>query len=553
MMTLDSWKNVILRPLALFSLSFFLVSCAVVPVGGARLLLPSAVFLVLSAVFALLSLIFVKNRKALRSFFAVFMLFFGIFSALFSSYLNFTKNIEPYIALDGKEVYFSGTVTDIIYSKPYAALYTVRTDTLEGKVCAVNTYLYGEHGFDLGDKVRAKAKITALTDVNGAPTEEGRYGYSDGIVISAEATETEYTGSTGFDLSRAAKNIRSYVSEKLMSVLGDRSGGFCAALITGDRSHLPADIHRDFKALGISHILALSGMHLSVICTLIYALTKHLSIHIRRLSVACVVVFYMLLTGFSPSVTRAGIMLLTALFANMLRRGGDMVTSIGIAAFLICIIDPFAPGDVGLQLSVAAVFAIALATGAAKRKEPKKGTVREKGLRYSMKRFAKAALSALYVCVCVNIFLLPLEWLYFAFISPAAPFVSVIISFLATLLLFLLPFLILSFPVAALSAAIAFPVKLLCKTIFLICAGLSDIPNITVSILYPGALFMCIVAVLAFIVFAVTKKRVKAVSGIVCIAVFFALVGGGYIYSALTGERALIDYINCGKSDAVTV
>ena len=118
----------------------------------------------------------------------------------------------------------------------------------------------------------------------------------------------------------------------------------------------------------------------------------------------------------------------------MLRRGGDMVTSIGIAAFLICIVDPFAPGDVGLQLSVAAVFAIALAIGAAKRKEPKKSEAREKGLRHGIKRLAKAALSALYVCVCVNIFLLTLEWLYFSFISPAAPFVSVIISFLVSLL-----------------------------------------------------------------------------------------------------------------------
>ncbi len=547
---LYSLRGVILRPLAVFSLSFFTVSCILFNIGGGSMLLPSLFFFILSALFAAFSLI-KRSRKIISgTFAAAFALAFGIGCAFLFSYVTYTTRLAPYLDLDGQTVPFSGHVEEVSYSKPYTGVYVMETDRLGTKDERIRIELNAGGGFVRGDVIRGNAEIKLPYNENGKPTGFGKALLADSIVLQAYSEDTHLAGTYTFPFFGKLRDIRSRLTSYLVDMLGADNGGFSAALILGDRSYLPARVQRDFKRLGVSHILALSGMHLAVICSLLYFLTKPLNAYIRCAIQSGFVLFYMIFTGFSPSVARAGIMLLVASLAVLLKRKSDMVTSIGIAVTVITLIDPFAPGDVGLQLSAGAVMAIALATGRAKKRElkPLKHTAF-----LSPKRVLKAALSAVFISLAVIIFLLPLEYLYYSSVSPLAPFSSLVLSFFSSVLLWLLPLVFLFGPLPYLGDAIIFIVSRLCGAVFGISSTLSRIPEVCVTIKYPFAPVLIALAFISFIVFAVTRKKVRLVSALMCLSFFLTLVGGGYAYTRKVRSDEMIVTSNHQKNDTVSV
>lgn len=542
----DTLKNVILRPLFLFSLSFYVLLCLLHAVGGADLLLPSAVFLFAALCFALLFFFYRKRSKPGKLFFALFMLFLGVGLAFGLSFFTYEKTLLPISELDGKTVAFRGTVTETVSAQSYGSIYTVRVSETDSASCDFYAQVTGESGFTVGDRIKAVGKADALFDEKGAPTEEGKYSFYKGTVLSLECEETEYTGKEGFSLTVLAHKVRSRLTARLRALLSEKEGGFAAALLLGERSYLEKGIVRDFKRLGISHVLALSGMHLSVICSFAVVGAGE-RVRLRRVISALTVVLYMVLTGFSPSVTRSGIMLLLMLSAQLFKRGGDMLTNTGCAAALICAFDPFAAGDIGLQLSVAAVMALALATGEGRRREiaPKRTVSGVRGVSLNV-------VQGLYVGVCVTVFLLPLQGMYFAMFSPVSPLVSLAVSFLAGILLQLLLLAVIFMPFPGVSEILAYPARWLIQGILYFTEKLSLNDWVTVSLNYKGALILCFAACTAFLIFSCTKGRRKILSGMLCVALFVSVSAGGYIYPYADKTTEAV-YVNHGKSDAVVL
>lgn len=544
---LDSMRNLILRPLAVFSLSFYIISCVLFTVGGAFMLIPSAVFFVFSAVFAVLSYIKRKNVIISSTHFVVFMLLSGIAFGFLSSYINFEARLSGYLDYDGRTVEISGHVEEVTVSKPYMGVYVIETDSFDGKEKSLKIKLTADAGLDRGDRVSGSISVTALCDSRGRPTADGKMLLPDGIMLKGESEDLKYDGLYSFPLFSRFTDMRYRLTAYLTNTLGDERGGLASALLSGDRSRLPESLHRDFKRLGISHVIAISGMHLSVICGVALFITKHLNAYLRYAVQCAVVLFYMFFTGFTSSVVRAGIMVLIACLAFFVRREADMITGIGIAVLTICIFDPFAPGDVALQLSAAAVMAIALAMGTAKKKD----LVPEKR-RGFFGRLQHTVISSLFVSFAVIIFLLPLEYYYYGCISPFAPISSLVMTFMASVLLWLLPFLLISIPLPLLNRAIGFVISLICDGIFYVSGVLSRIPDICVTIIFPFSAVLCFFAFAAFIVFSVTRKKVRLISGIVCLCLFLSLIFGGYAYTFSHRGIQLIYPSNHLKNDAVT-
>ena len=106
---------------------------------------------------------------------------------------------------------------------------------------------------------------------------------------------------------------------------------------------------------GTQHILAVSGLHCGFLMTLILLLTGR---HRHRLAAALalpVLMFYTLLTGASPSVVRACIMVVFVLAAPLFQRDSDPPTTLSAALFLILLANPFAAASISLQLSFGAM------------------------------------------------------------------------------------------------------------------------------------------------------------------------------------------------------
>ncbi len=165
-------------------------------------------------------------------------------------------------------------------------------------------------------------------------------------------------------IENQALKIRDHISGILSERLeGESSKGIAAALLLGDRSGLDSEIKTAFRNAGISHALALSGMHVGIIWSIICLLTAAFRWNYRTkvfsfvLSIA-IIFFYAVITGLSPSVSRACIMIAVWKTADLLCQGNDRTGPLLIAAFVIALFNPMAVEMIGFQLSFAAVAGI---------------------------------------------------------------------------------------------------------------------------------------------------------------------------------------------------
>ena len=154
------------------------------------------------------------------------------------------------------------------------------------------------------------------------------------------------------------------VQNRIAAIWDDaETAGFLTAMLTGERSGLSVETETALSEAGLSHLLAVSGLH----CTFLVALLGMLIPPVRRrLFAACaigVLFFYMLMTGLSPSIVRSCIMLVFVLTAPLLRRDSDGPTSLGTALLVILLCNPYAAAGIGLQLSFAATGGILLLGG----------------------------------------------------------------------------------------------------------------------------------------------------------------------------------------------
>ena len=218
----------------------------------------------------------------------------------------------------------------------------------------------------------------------------------------------------GYVPQYAAKALR----DKLAQLWDDPSVlGFLTAELTGDKSLLPESDYVAMQETGLAHIFAVSGLHCAFLVTLLSLLIP--PTHRRTLCAvaSAVLVFYMLLTGLSPSVARACVMQLFLLSAPLFRRGSDPLTSLAAALTVILLVNPYAVGSVSLQLSFAATLGMVLLSG----RLYKSFTAWYRG----RNRAVRAALSFLAANLAATlgalVFTAPLTAYYFNILSLVAP------------------------------------------------------------------------------------------------------------------------------------
>ena len=147
--------------------------------------------------------------------------------------------------------------------------------------------------------------------------------------------------------------------------LAPHSALLLKTLLLGDRADFPPDLRQSFSASGLSHILAVSGLHMGVIASLVYLLLFPLAWSetgrkLRPLLTLLVVWIYACVTGLSPSAVRASIMASFLLTAEFLERRNSSLNALFAAAFFMLLYDTRLVFDAGFQMSFAAVAAILL-------------------------------------------------------------------------------------------------------------------------------------------------------------------------------------------------
>lgn len=139
--------------------------------------------------------------------------------------------------------------------------------------------------------------------------------------------------------------------------------GLTGALVLGDRTHLDPDFYNTLKATGGAHLIALSGLHTGILT----ALLSFLFWPLRKLRggrpihlfiVIAALIIYILLTGASSSVVRAGVMFIFLSVSLLLESRLTPINGLVLSAFILLLVNPFYLFDVGFQLSYAALTGI---------------------------------------------------------------------------------------------------------------------------------------------------------------------------------------------------
>ena len=252
----------------------------------------------------------------------------------------------------------------------------------------------------------------------------------------------------------------------------DTTAAFVLAMLTGERSELPAEEEMLMSELGLTHLFAVSGLH----CAFLVALLGMLLPRGRRRLYAAisivVLLFYMTMVGFTPSVVRACLMLILSLVAPLFMRDSDPLTSMGAALLVILLCNPYAIAGAGLQLSFAATLGILLWTDKMYL-WMMRAKITKKTLRYLWSFFS----ANLAVSLGALVFTVPLTAYYFNIFTPISPLSNLLVvpaagwAFMLSFVTVLLGFV---WPAAA--QLLGWPVWLLIRYALWVARGLMQLP-----------------------------------------------------------------------------
>ena len=189
------------------------------------------------------------------------------------------------------------------------------------------------------------------------------------------------------------KKIKAIIKEKLPSETGD----LLLAILLGDKKDLSEQIQINFKNSNLSHMLAVSGAHVSYIIVGLTYITQNSIMGKRKGRVFCIffLIIFMAITNFTPSVTRACIMAILTLVSEILYKKADIYTNISISALIILLYNPYSLLDLGFKLSFGGTIGIVIFMRFIKKKQEE-----PKLLNY-IKQMAL-------VSICANIIIIPI-------------------------------------------------------------------------------------------------------------------------------------------------
>ena len=175
-------------------------------------------------------------------------------------------------------------------------------------------------------------------------------------------------------LRSQAECFRAYATAVFQEICVPEDAGIFQAILLGDKSGLSEELHERFQDNGIAHILAVSGLHVSLIGMSVYSALRFWGISYgwAGLGASALLTFYGFVTGFGASVFRAVFMVEVSCLAAYLGRSYDLLSALSLSLILQAWQSPYLLFSAGLQLSYGAVAAIGLETEELRKVEKKR-------------------------------------------------------------------------------------------------------------------------------------------------------------------------------------
>ena len=399
-----------------------------------------------------------------------------------------------------------------------------------------NLYLLFDGELDAGDLVRVRASLSEAGSIGGL--------YADGAdldVFVYDSGSCALVSEGNFSFRSLFAAMRGRCAVYLEDSLGEECGALARGILLGDTEGMDRVLIRDFRRSGASHLLAVSGLHISMLVAMVDAVLWKLSVGRRARStiISVLSLVFLGLTGFATSACRSVFMLLFVYLNYLFVQESDSLTSLFAAVAVIMLISPGAATDVGLWLSFFATLGIISVYSPISKylKAPRK-----RGFwRWILRMLSRVAL-ALFLCFVCNVFTAFVVWIVFGEVSAVTLISNLVLAPLSLVFLAMIPVGVLLGGLGVIGAPTVRCVAWVAELIKYLCGVFSEVRGALISLEYgfAGVIIIAMTAALGVMLVIKMKRKPLILVPPVAAAVAFAICLS--VHNAVRADELALTY-----------
>lgn len=315
--------------------------------------MPGSIFFACPALFCIFIIIHKFTKDRYTQHLVLFMLA-AILAAGYLSFYNSNLRIKQAEMESAGNTVVTGTVVDENISTS-SINYTIAINSFDNeKIHSFKVKVYTGHMLSAGDTVKMTGKYKNFT-----PKSNYIYNYSEGIYGYFYADEIEIIEDVRSIIS-FFMDVRTKLVDKSRKIFNYKSVPLAVAMGLGDKSLLDAATVNDFSFTGLRHALVVSGLHIGFIVAALNMLLYYIPVKkkLKNIVLSMFVLFFMGMIGFTPSIIRAGCLMIALLSGRNLFIEIDNYTVLALIIIITLIMNPYTAHSGSLLLSYSAYFGV---------------------------------------------------------------------------------------------------------------------------------------------------------------------------------------------------
>ena len=456
--------------------------------------------------------ILIKKYLSLKRFILLLLVFFisYLYLALLEySYENMNIKME-------EEVNIQAIVISNCKEKEYKNVYKVKVESINNDKSYANTYFQlsvknKKQQIEFGDRIEFKGELEEPSEARNY----GGFNYKQylklngirGLITTSNISKIEKQKYN--KILMFINNISTKITENANKILDSGEANLLTSILIGNKNNLSDDIEQSFRDSNLSHLLAVSGAHTTYVIFGITTFLNKFKLHkkITKLLTIVFLIFFIVLTGASSSVTRACIMAIYTIIGSLIYRKPNVIASICVSLLIILIINPYRILDIGLQLSYGGTIGIILFNKPFS-KLFSKINVKERFIGKILKYIKEM----LVVSISANIFIFPIIAFHYNTVSLTF-FISNILAGPLLGIIIILGFLVIFISLISVEIAgfLSFLISIPLKLLILVANFSSNLPLSKIYVPTPSILKMIVYYIILFNIKKIFNRKVIAV------------------------------------------
>lgn len=369
--------------------------------------------------------------------------------AILSFSLFVSVRVNPAETLNNTEQRVTATLCEEAYESSGRYYYPLEVVAVDGselsgfKILASSSYVYD---VDVYDELNANISLYQNADSVFGNYDISRGYFLRGSILHFDGVTVKHNEDK--PICYYAIELRRAMKDTIEKYLPDDCANLISGIMLGDKHGISPDDKANFSSAGVSHLIAVSGFHVTVVAQLFLLLFTAL-LRKRRIAAGVAmlaVLVFMAVTGFSPTVIRAGIMQMIFLLGLIIFRSPEPFNSLGLSVLIICLFNPYSGADFGFLMSVGATLGIFVCGGKIKtyiveRMQRKKlsrinsESPKQLLIEKEIQRFISSAASVISVTISATVFTLPVTIIVFKQFPLYTVLTNLLISYPASIML----------------------------------------------------------------------------------------------------------------------